>query len=80
MMDYIFTQKIQIFYKKDKETKISTTALNNGEPWDLKSKNFKVTYITAPLKFHRTVLQNYRRSAEFRRITQISSADVCRID
>ena len=75
MMDYIFPKKIQIFYKK-RETKISTTALNNGEPWDLnisffflKSKNFKVTYITAPLKFHRTVLQNYRRSAEFRRIT-----------
>ena len=35
MMDYIFPQKIQIFYKKNKETKISTTALNNGEPWDL---------------------------------------------
>ena len=34
-MDYIFPRKIQIFKKKNKETKISTTALNNGEPWDL---------------------------------------------
>ena len=33
-MDYIFPKKYK-FSKKKKETKISTTALNNGEPWDL---------------------------------------------